>query len=61
MRRRFFVERFDAGHASGMGAGGAATLRGEPAHHLGRVLRAQVGQLYELSDGSAVWLGRVER
>ncbi|MGH9860823.1 MAG: RsmE family RNA methyltransferase, partial [Candidatus Acidiferrales bacterium] len=42
-------------------AGGAATLRGEPAHHLGRVLRAQVGQLYELSDGSAVWLGRVER
>lgn len=61
MRRRFFVEGFDAGHASGMGAGGAATLRGEQAHHLGRVLRAQVGQFYELSDGSAVWLGRVER
>jgi 16S rRNA (uracil1498-N3)-methyltransferase len=52
MRRRFFVERFD---------GQAATLRGESAAHLGRVLRAQPGQLYELSDGAQVWLGRVER
>ena len=42
MRRRFFVERFE---------GGAALLRGEAAHHLGRVLRAEQGQLYELSDG----------
>ena len=32
----------------------------EAAHHLGRVLRAQVGQLYELSDGEKVWLGRIE-
>lgn len=52
MRRRFFVERFDAT---------SATLRGEAAHHLGRVLRAAPGQLYELSDGSSVWLARIER
>jgi 16S rRNA (uracil1498-N3)-methyltransferase len=51
MRRRFFVERFE---------GRRARLHGEAAHHLGRVLRAQPGQLYELSDGQAVWLGRVE-
>jgi 16S rRNA (uracil1498-N3)-methyltransferase len=52
MRRRFFVERFE---------GNSAVLRGDAAHHLGRVLRAQPGQLYELSDGQAVWLGRTER
>jgi 16S rRNA (uracil1498-N3)-methyltransferase len=51
MRRRFFVERFE---------GGAALLRGEAAHHLGRVLRAEQGQLYELSDGESVWLARTE-
>jgi 16S rRNA (uracil1498-N3)-methyltransferase len=51
MRRRFFVDRFD---------GDSATLRGETAEHLGRVLRAEVGQLYELSDGERVWLGRIE-
>ena len=34
-------------------------LTGEQAHHLARVLRAQPGQLYELSDGCEVWLGRV--
>ena len=33
---------------------------GEAAHHLGRVLRAQKGQLYELSDGALVRLARVE-
>jgi 16S rRNA (uracil1498-N3)-methyltransferase len=49
MRRRFFVEEFDVG---------SATLRGETAHHLGRVLRAESGQLYELSDGHRVWLAR---
>ena len=27
---------------------------------MGRVLRAEPGQLYELSDGERVWLGRVE-
>src|ERR1700735_3246634 len=51
MRRRFFVEQFD---------GARATLRGDAAEHLGRVLRAEPGQLYELSDGERVWLGRVE-
>jgi len=51
MRRRFFVEQFD---------GSSATLRGDAAEHLGRVLRAEPGQLYELSDGERVWLARVE-
>jgi 16S rRNA (uracil1498-N3)-methyltransferase len=35
-------------------------MEGEAAHHLGRVLRAQTGQFYELSDGERVWLGRIE-
>lgn len=35
-------------------------MEGEAAHHLGRVLRAERGQLYELSDGNRVWLARVE-
>jgi 16S rRNA (uracil1498-N3)-methyltransferase len=52
MRRRFFVDRFDSD---------SATLTGDAAEHLGRVLRAATGQLYELSDGNSVWLGRVER
>jgi len=52
MRRRFFVEQFSVG---------TAELRGETAQHLARVLRAMPGQLYELSDGSAVWLGRIDR
>jgi 16S rRNA (uracil1498-N3)-methyltransferase len=51
MRRRFFVEEFGAD---------SATLRGEAAHHLGRVLRAEPGQLYELSDGQCLWLARTE-
>lgn len=51
MRRRFFVERF---------AGGTARLAGEAAHHLGRVLHAEPGQLYELSDGKSVFLARIE-
>ncbi len=52
MRRRFFVEQFD--HRQ-------AIMEGEAAHHLGRVLRAQVGQQYELSDGVEVWLCEIER
>lgn len=52
MRRRFFVEQFDSQ---------SAALRGDAAEHLGRVLRAKPGQLYELSDGRAVWLARIER
>lgn len=51
MRRRFFVEEFD---------GRSAVVRGETAHHLGRVLRAEAGQLYELSDGESVWLARTD-
>ncbi len=52
MRRRFFVDKFE---------GERAELRGEAAEHLGRVLRAEPGQLYELSDGETVWLARVEK
>ena len=52
MRRRFFVEEF---------AHNAAALRGESAGHLARVLRAEPGQLYELSDGRELWLARIER
>ncbi len=35
-------------------------MEGDKAHHLGKVLRAQISQLYELSDGVQVRLGRVE-
>lgn len=52
MRRRFFVDAF---------AGGSACLAGDAAHHLGRVLRAESGQLYELSDGNSVFVARIER
>jgi len=52
MRRRFFVEKF---------AANAASMEGDAAHHLGRVLRAQPGQLYELSDGQHVRLARIEK
>ena len=36
-------------------------MEGDTAHHLGRVLRAQQGQLYELSDGQRVCLARIEK
>lgn len=52
MRRRFFVKQFD---------GDKAVLRAESAHHLGLVLRAEMGQSYELSDGETVRVGRVNR
>jgi 16S rRNA (uracil1498-N3)-methyltransferase len=52
MRRRFLVDSLE---------GSSAVVRGSDARHLGRVLRARPGQLYELSDGSAVWLGKVVR
>ena len=52
MRRRFFVKQFE---------GDKAVLRAESAHHLGHVLRAGMGQSYELSDGETVRLGRVNR
>src|SRR3977135_2111425 len=51
MRRRFFVERFESA---------TAVLHGEAAHHLARVLRAEPGQLFELSDGESLWLARTE-
>jgi len=51
MRRRFFVDRFESD---------SAVLRGDSADHLGRVLRAERGQLYELSDGQRVWLARIQ-
>jgi len=51
VRRRFFVDQFN---------GDTAIIAGDTAHHLGRVLRAQPGQLYELSDGQQVRLGRIE-
>ncbi|MGB0036050.1 MAG: RsmE family RNA methyltransferase [Candidatus Acidiferrales bacterium] len=52
MRRRFFVNRFDAN---------SIALTGDAAEHLGRVLRAEPGQQYELSDGQRVFLARIER
>jgi 16S rRNA (uracil1498-N3)-methyltransferase len=52
VRRRFFVEQF---------SDDTAVMQDEAAHHLGRVLRAQPGQLYELSDGRRVRLGRIEK
>ena len=52
MRRRFFVRHFD---------GDRARLEGPTAHHLARVLRAEPGQLYELSDGRSLCVARIER
>ena len=51
MRRRFFVDHFEDDRA---------VMEGEAAHHLSRVLRAQTGQLYELSDGQQVQLARID-
>jgi 16S rRNA (uracil1498-N3)-methyltransferase len=52
MRRRFFVGRFEEDRA---------VLAGESAAHLERVLRARPGQVFELSDGTSVRLGEVQR
>ena len=49
-RRRFFVDAVRAG---------VAELRGDDARHLTRVLRAEPGRQYEISDGQAVWLAEV--
>jgi 16S rRNA (uracil1498-N3)-methyltransferase len=51
MRRRFFVSQM---------MGDRAFMTDEAAHHLGRVLRAEKGQIYELSDGVKVRLARIE-
>ncbi len=49
-RRRFFVNAVEEGRAE---------LRGEEAHHLARVLRAEAGQQYEISDGQQVYLAEI--
>ena len=49
-RRRFFVDRIH---------GGEAELTGEDARHLARVLRAEPGQRYELSDNHSVYLAEI--
>jgi 16S rRNA (uracil1498-N3)-methyltransferase len=50
-RRRFFVQEV---------RGGEAVLRGETADHLRRVLRASVGQRFEISDNRSAWLAEIE-
>jgi 16S rRNA (uracil1498-N3)-methyltransferase len=50
-RRRFFVPEIRRG---------AAELTGPDAEHLVRVLRAEVGQLYELCDNRDLYLARIE-
>jgi 16S rRNA (uracil1498-N3)-methyltransferase len=49
--RRFFVPEVRRG---------TAELSGPDAEHLVRVLRAEVGQLYELSDNHDLYLARIE-
>ncbi len=50
-RRRFFVPQVRRG---------VAELTGDEAEHLVRVLRAEVGQIYELSDNTNLYLAEVE-
>jgi len=50
-RRRFFVDQV---------RDGSAGLAGEDARHLGQVLRAEPGQLCELSDNRSVYLAEIE-
>jgi 16S rRNA (uracil1498-N3)-methyltransferase len=49
-RRRFFVPQVRRG---------VAELTGDDAEHLMRVLRAQVGELYEISDNENLYLARI--
>src|SRR6266550_1285749 len=49
-RRRFFVDEVRRGEAE---------LDGEDAEHLTRVLRAEVGQQYEICDGARLYLSEV--
>jgi len=49
-RRRFFVDRIRDNHAS---------LTGDDAHHLARVLRAEPGQRYEISDNERAYLAEI--
>lgn len=50
-RRRFFVDEIHHGQA---------VMQGEEVKHLRQVLRAEVGQRYELSDGERVYLAEIE-
>jgi 16S rRNA (uracil1498-N3)-methyltransferase len=50
-RRRFFVPQVRRG---------VAELSGDEAEHLVRVLRAEVGQVYEISDNENLYLAEVE-
>lgn len=50
-RRRFFVPEIRRG---------AAELSGADAEHLVRVLRAEAGQIYELSDNNRLYLAEIE-
>jgi len=50
-RRRFFVESVRADRAE---------LSGEAAQHLRRVLRAEPGQRFEISDNQSVYLAEIE-
>jgi len=49
-RRRFFVDQV---------RDGSAEISGESAQHLTRVLRVEVGQAFEITDNSRVWLATV--
>ena len=50
-RRRFFVDSVHGDHAE---------LGGETAQHLGRVLRAERGQRFEVSDNRGVYLAEID-
>jgi 16S rRNA (uracil1498-N3)-methyltransferase len=50
-RRRFFVPEI---------RNGTAELNGSEAEHLVRVLRAEVGEIYEISDNQQLYLAEVE-
>lgn len=50
-RRRFFVDAVERGRAQ---------ISGDDAHHLTRVLRAEPGQKFEISDNQQVYLAEVE-
>ncbi len=49
-RRRFFVDQVRSG---------IALIEGDNAHHLTRVLRVEVGQKFEITDNSRVWLAEI--
>jgi len=49
-RRRFFVDAI---------RGGTAELNGEDARHLTRVLRAEAGTVYEITDSQAAYLAEI--